>query len=88
MHVLFIGGVFDVSREPEILKKTRTDVEYAANRLQHKLIKGLREVLSDTCLDAGSRPMYTQARVACPAVREKLTVKTHCMLIKKYILIK
>lgn len=47
MHVLFIGGVFDVSREPEILKKTRTDVEYAANRLQHKLIKGLRAVTED-----------------------------------------
>lgn len=47
MRVLFIGGVFDPSREAEILKKNRTGVEYAANRFQLKLIRGLKEVVED-----------------------------------------
>lgn len=43
MHVLFLGGVFDDSHNEEIVSKTRTYVEYAANNFQKKIINGLKE---------------------------------------------
>lgn len=42
MKVLFLGGVFDDSHNDEIISKTRTYVEYAANNFQKKIIQGLR----------------------------------------------
>ena len=42
MKVLFLGGVFDDSHNEEIISKTRTYVEYAANNFQKKIIYGLR----------------------------------------------
>lgn len=42
MNVLFLGGVFDDSHNEEIIGKTRTYVEYAANNFQKKIIYGLR----------------------------------------------
>ena len=42
MKVLFLGGVFDESHNDEIIYKTRTYVEYAANNFQKKIIYGLR----------------------------------------------
>lgn len=41
MKVLFLGGVFDDSHNDEIISKTRTYVEYAANNFQKKIIDGL-----------------------------------------------
>lgn len=43
MDILFLGGVFDPSHQNEILSKTNTYVEYAANNFQIKIIKGLKE---------------------------------------------
>ena len=40
MKVLFLGGVFDDSHNEEIISKTRTYVEYAANNFQKKIITG------------------------------------------------
>lgn len=42
MKVLFLGGVFDDSHNVEIISKTKTYVEYAANNFQRKIIEGLR----------------------------------------------
>lgn len=42
MKVLFLGGVFDDVHNEEIISKTRTYVEYAANNFQKKIIYGLR----------------------------------------------
>ena len=42
MHILFIGGIFDDSHNKEIISKTKTYVEYAANNFQRKIIEGLR----------------------------------------------
>lgn len=42
MKVLFLGGVFDESHNEEIISKTRTYVEYAANNFQKKIIYGFR----------------------------------------------
>lgn len=42
MKVLFLGGIFDDSHNDEIISKTRTYVEYAANNFQKKIIQGLR----------------------------------------------
>lgn len=44
MKVLFLGGVFDDSHNKEIISKTRTYVEYAANNFQKKIIYGLRSL--------------------------------------------
>lgn len=44
MKVVFLGGVFDDSHTEEILGKTRTYVEYAANNFQKKIIYGLRSL--------------------------------------------
>ena len=43
MKVLFLGGVFDDSHNDEIISKTKTYVEYAANNFQKKIIRGLEE---------------------------------------------
>lgn len=43
MKVLLLGGVFDDSHNDEIVSKTRTYVEYAANNFQKKIIHGLQE---------------------------------------------
>lgn len=43
MKVLFLGGVFDDSHNNEIIRKTRTYVEYAANNFQKKIIYGLQQ---------------------------------------------
>lgn len=43
MKVLFLGGVFDESHNDEIISKTRTYVEYAANNFQKKIIYGLQQ---------------------------------------------
>ncbi|WP_095173683.1 MULTISPECIES: glycosyltransferase [Blautia] len=43
MRVLLLGGVFDDSHNDEIVSKTRTYVEYAANNFQKKIIGGLQE---------------------------------------------
>lgn len=44
MKVLFLGGVFDDYHNKEIISKTRTYVEYAANNFQKKIIYGLRSL--------------------------------------------
>lgn len=44
MKVLFLGGVFDDSHNKEIISKTRTYVEYAANNFQKKIIYGLKSL--------------------------------------------
>lgn len=44
MKILFLGGVFDDSHNEEILEKTRTYVEYAANNFQKKIIYGLKKI--------------------------------------------
>ena len=38
MKILLLGGVFDDSHNDEIVAKTRTYVEYAANNFQKKII--------------------------------------------------
>lgn len=43
MSIAFLGGVFDASHNEEIIAKTNTYVEYAANNFQRKIIEGLRE---------------------------------------------
>lgn len=43
MEILFLGGVFDDSHNKEIISKTKTYVEYAANNFQKKIINGLKE---------------------------------------------
>lgn len=42
MRVLFIGGIFDSCHNPEVIRKTKTYVEYAANNFQRKIIEGLK----------------------------------------------
>lgn len=54
MKVLFLGGVFDDSHNEEIISKTRTYVEYAANNFQKKIIYGLRS--KNVLLDVVSIP--------------------------------
>ena len=54
MRVLLLGGVFDSSHNDEIVSKTRTYVEYAANNFQKKIIKGLQE--SDINVEVISAP--------------------------------
>lgn len=43
MKVLFLGGVFDDCHNEEIISKTKTYVEYAANNFQKKIIYGLKK---------------------------------------------
>lgn len=43
MKILLLGGVFDDSHNDEIVAKTRTYVEYAANNFQKKIIHGFRK---------------------------------------------
>lgn len=43
MKILFIGGIFDDCHNVEIISKTRTYVEYAANNFQRKIIEGIKE---------------------------------------------
>lgn len=43
MKVLFLGGVFDDCHNKEIIDKTKTYVEYAANNFQKKIIYGLKK---------------------------------------------
>ena len=47
MKILFIGGFFHLSHQVEIMKNTKTTVEYAGNALQMKLISGFEK--NDTC---------------------------------------
>lgn len=54
MKVLFLGGVFDDSHNDEIISKTKTYVEYAANNFQKKIINGLKAL--DVELDVVSAP--------------------------------
>ena len=42
MKILFLGGIFDDSHNAEIISKTKTYVEYAANNFQRKIIEGLK----------------------------------------------
>ena len=44
MKVLFLGGIFSSVHNEEIISKTRTYVEYAANNFQKKIIDGLEEI--------------------------------------------
>lgn len=41
MQVLFIGGIFADCHNSEIISKTRSYVEYAANNFQRKILEGL-----------------------------------------------
>lgn len=43
MKILLLGGIFDDSHNEEIISKTRTYVEYAANNFQKKIIQGFKE---------------------------------------------
>lgn len=43
MRVLFLGGVFDDSHYSELISKTKTYVEYAANNFQKKIIYGFKK---------------------------------------------
>lgn len=47
MKILFLGGVFDLSHQDEIILKTKTYVEYAANAFQIKLLNGLQVLNND-----------------------------------------
>ena len=44
MRVLFLGGIFSNVHNDEVISKTKTYVEYAANNFQEKIIEGLNEI--------------------------------------------
>lgn len=44
MKGLFLGGIFDESHIPEIAKKTKTYVEFAANNFQKKILLGFTQL--------------------------------------------
>lgn len=54
MRILMICGVFDDCHNNEIISKTKTYVEYAANNFQKKIIKGIQQ--SKIQLDVISAP--------------------------------
>lgn len=52
MDVLFLCGVFAKENEAEVIAQAKKSVEFSANQMQLKLIRGLKEVTDTQVISA------------------------------------